>query len=113
MLRIALAVCLAGYVTASGQAQNGPSAIAEKGADKVDRATAYYHYTLAHMYAEMAAASGTRSREYVAKSMENYRAAVKADPNTPVLLQGPDNFPVLWLPAAQPSRILRKADPSK
>jgi hypothetical protein len=47
------------------------------------------------------------------KSIENYKAAVKADPNTPVLLQGPDHFPVLWLPAAQPSRTLRKADPPK
>jgi hypothetical protein len=92
-----------------GQGQKDASAAAVK----VDRATAYYHYTLAHMYAEMAANSGGRSREYMNKSIENYKAAVKADPNTPVLLQGPDHFPVLWLPAAQPSRTLRKADPPK
>jgi hypothetical protein len=109
MLRTALAVFLAGCITASGQVQKDTPAVA----DKVDRATAYYHYTLAHMYAEMAAASGGRSREYVNKSIENYKAAVKADPHTPVLLQGPDNFPVLWLPLAQPSRIPRKANPPK
>ena len=108
MFRIALAVCLAGCISASGQAQKDTSAPAEK----IDRATAYYHYTLAHMYAEMAAASGSHNREYMNKSIENYKMAVKADPHTPVLLQGADNFPVLWLPAAQPSRT-RKADPSK
>src|SRR5579859_6298887 len=109
MLRTALAVFLAGCITASGQVQKSASG----GAEKVDRAAAYYHYTLAHLYAEMAASSGSRSREYINKSIKNYKAAVKADPHTPVLLQGPDNFPVLWLPAAQPSRTLRKADPSK
>jgi hypothetical protein len=109
MLRIALAVLLAGCITASGQVHKDAPAVA----DKVDRATAYYHYTLAHMYAEMAAASGSHSREYTNKSIENYRAAVKADPNTPVLLQGPDLFPVLWLPVAHPSRTLPKADHSK
>ena len=100
---------LAGGIAASGQTQKGASAAP----DKVDRATAYYHYTVAHMYAEMAAASGGRNREYMNKSIENYKAAVKADPNTPVLLQGPDLFPVLWLPAAQPRRTTPKADPSK
>ena len=109
MLRTALAMFMIGGMAAWGQAQNDSSA----GANKVDRATAYYHYTLAHMYAEMAAASGGRSREYMNKSIENYKAAVKADPQTPVLLQGPDLFPVLWLPAAQPRRTTPKAESSK
>ena len=109
MLRTALAMFLVGCIAASGQAQNG----ATGGVDKVDRASAYYHYALAHMYAEMAAASGARNREYTNKSIANYKAAVKADPQTPVLLQGPDLFPVLWLPAAQPRRTTPKADPSK
>jgi hypothetical protein len=109
MLRTALAMFLVGGISASGQTQKDASA----GADKIDRATAYYHYTVAHMYAEMAAASGGRSREYMNKSIENYKAAVKADPNTPVLLQGPDLFPVLWLPLAHPSRALPKTNPSK
>jgi hypothetical protein len=109
MLRTALAMFLAGGIAASGQVQKGTSA----NPDKVDRATAYYHYTVAHMYAEMAAASGGHSREYMNKSIENYKAAVKADPHTPVLLQGPDLFPVLWLPVAHPARTIPKADHSK
>jgi lipopolysaccharide export system protein LptC len=83
------------------------------GADKVDRAAAYYHYTLAHMYAEMATTSGARNREYMNKSIENYKAAVKADPQTPMLLQAPmPLFPFLPLPTARPSRPLPKADPT-
>ena len=109
MLRTALAMFLVGGIAASGETQKGASG----GVDKVDRASAYYHYTVAHMYAEMAAASGGRNREYMNKSIENYKAAVKADPNTPVLLQGPDLFPVLWLPVAHPSRTIPKANPSK
>jgi hypothetical protein len=111
MLRTALAMFLVGGIAASGQAQKGASGAP----DKVDRATAYYHYTLAHMYAEMASASGSHTREYMNKSIENYKAAVKADPQTPpVLLQGPGlGIPVLWLPAAQPRRTSPKADPSK
>jgi hypothetical protein len=109
MLRTALAMFLLGGIAASGQTQKGASG----GPGKVDKASAYYHYTLAHMYAEMAAASGAHNREYMNKSIENYKAAVKADPQTPVLLQGPDLFPVLWLPAAQPRRTTPKPDPSK
>jgi hypothetical protein len=101
---------LIGGMATWGQAQNDTSG----GADKVDRATAYYHYTLAHMYAEMATASGGRNREYVNKSVENYKAAAKADPQTPNLLQGPTPlFPLLPHPTAQPSRTLPKADPSR
>ena len=109
MLRTALAMFLAGGIAASGQTQNG----ATGGADKVDRATAYYHYALAHMYAEMATTSGSRNREYEDKSIENYKAAVKADPQAPALLQGIRPFFPLWIPSAHPTRILPKADPSK
>jgi len=80
MLRTALATFMIGSMAAWGQAQNDTPG----GAGKVDRAAAYYHYTLAHMYAEMAAASRGRNREYVNKAIENYKAAIKADPQTPV-----------------------------
>ena len=109
MLRTALAVFLAGCITASGQVQKSASG----GADKVDRAAAYYHYALAHMYAEMATTSGSRNREYEDKSIENYKAAVKADPQAPALLQGIRPFFPLWIPAARPTRIAPKAEPSK
>jgi tetratricopeptide (TPR) repeat protein len=48
-----------------------------------DHATSYYHYALAHMYAEMAGAQG--SRDYLDRAIENYKAAIKADPSAPLL----------------------------
>ena len=48
-------------------------------ARKPDKAAAYYHFTLGHMYAELAAAYNNRS-DYLNKAIENYRAAIKADP---------------------------------
>jgi len=50
----------------------------------VDRGSAYYHYTLAHMYAELAGAYGNRA-DYVNKAVENYKEAIKEDPSTPML----------------------------
>ena len=47
---------------------------------KPDKAAAYYHYSLAHMYAELAATYNNRG-DYFARAVENYRAALKADPS--------------------------------
>src|SRR6476661_571730 len=51
-----------------------------------DRSTAYYHYTLAHMYAELAGNTTNRT-DYVNRAIENYKAAIKADPNSPLLTE--------------------------
>src|SRR5579864_7995093 len=51
-----------------------------------DRAAAYYHYGLAHMYEEMVAMYG-RS-EYVTKAIEEYRLAIEADPSSEFLNAG-------------------------
>jgi len=83
MLRTALAILIIGGMAGWGQAQNATSG----GTDKIDRATAYYHYTMAIMYAKMAAASGGRNREFVNKAIENYKAAIQADPQTQELLE--------------------------
>lgn len=114
MLRTALALFMIGGMAAWGQAQDDTP----RSADKVDRAAAYYHYTLAHMYAGMAAASGGRNQEYVRKAIENHKAAVKADPQTPMLSEAymrglTPRFltPVLRLPKAQPNRTPPRADP--
>jgi hypothetical protein len=107
MLRTALATFMIAGMAAWGQAQNDTSG----GAVKVDRATAYYHYALARMYAEMAAASRGRKSDYENEALENYKAAVKADPQTPKLLQGPP--PPLPAYRIGPSRTLPKADPSR
>jgi tetratricopeptide (TPR) repeat protein len=50
---------------------------------KVDRAAAYYHYALAHMYEEQVAAYG-RS-ELATKAIDEYRQAIDADPSSEYL----------------------------
>ena len=48
-------------------------------APNVDHATVYYYYTLGHMYADLTSQSG--NREYISKAIDNYKLALKADPN--------------------------------
>src|SRR6266700_655593 len=50
----------------------------------VDKASAYYHYTLGHMYAEQASMFGNRG-DFVNKAIENYKEAIKADPTAAML----------------------------
>jgi len=50
---------------------------------KADKAAAYYHYTLAHMYEEMVTAYG-RS-DLATKATEEYRLAIEADPSSEFL----------------------------
>lgn len=52
-------------------------------AHKVDKAAAYYHYTVAHMYEEEVAVYG-RS-DLVTKAIEEYRLAIEADPTSEYL----------------------------
>ena len=57
--------------------QNQPAA---SPASTDEKATAYYDYSLGHLYSELAAAYGNRG-DYFNKAVESYRAALKADPN--------------------------------
>lgn len=50
---------------------------------KVDKAAAYYHFTMAHMYEEQMAAYG-RS-DLVSKAIDEYRQAIEADPTSQYL----------------------------
>ncbi len=50
---------------------------------KLDKASAYYHYTVAHMYEEQVAVYG-RS-ELANKAIEEYRLAIEADPTSEYL----------------------------
>src|SRR6185312_7527679 len=50
------------------------------------KASAYYHYSLGHLYEELASASGNKS-EYVNKAIENYRLTIKEDPSTSFLVE--------------------------
>jgi hypothetical protein len=91
MLKTALTMLIAGglALAALGQAQDasGRSASGGKVNDegaKVDRTAAYYHYALAHYYAQMALTSQEANRaEYRDKATEHYEAAIKADPAAP------------------------------
>jgi len=67
-------------------AASGLTAWGQAPAPKVDRATAYYHYTLGHMYAELAGTNGNRG-EYVTQAIDNYKQAIKADPSSPMLAE--------------------------
>jgi tetratricopeptide (TPR) repeat protein len=63
-------------LNAKGPIKEGPS----------PRADAYYHFTLGHMYEEMAGAYGNRS-DYVNKAVDNYRLALKEDPTATFLVE--------------------------
>jgi len=78
-------------VAATGIAQQAPSASDSKPASqppprKADRAAAYYHYAMAHMYEEQVAVYG-RS-ELANKAIEEYRQAIDADPTSEYLTAG-------------------------
>ncbi len=93
-LMIAVATAAMGR-TSMGQAtmgQTSPSSSdssqpdtkpAQSSPRKVDKAAAYYHYTLAHMYEEMVTAYG-RS-DLAVKAGEEYRLAIEADPSSEFL----------------------------
>ncbi|HUN89645.1 MAG TPA: tetratricopeptide repeat protein [Terriglobales bacterium] len=51
-----------------------------------DRAQAYYHYTLAHMYEELV--SIYQSAEFANRAIEEYKLAIANDPNSPYLNAG-------------------------
>ncbi len=73
---------------AQARAADSPAAVGSPSATKgktPDRAAAYYHFTLAHMYEEQVA--NGRS-ELANKAIEEYRAAIDADPNSAYLTSG-------------------------
>ncbi len=65
------------------QSSPGQSLPGQSSPRKFDRAAAYYHYTLAHMYEEMVTAYG-RS-DLAVKATEEYRLAIDADPSSEFL----------------------------
>ena len=67
------------FFAAAAFGQNAPPTPATSPAN-LDKAASYYSYSLGHLYAELAAASGNRG-DYFNKAVESYKAALKADPN--------------------------------
>jgi hypothetical protein len=109
MLRTGLAIFLIAGASAWGQGQSdagGATNNADKAsADKtaVDKASAYYHYAVAHLYTQMATASGGHNSEYVNLAINHYQAAIKADPETALLREELSDVQSgrLWLPFFQ------------
>ena len=64
----------------SAPAQTADTSSAKK---EPDRSAAYYHFSLAHMYEEQAAATGRT--EYANKAVEEYKKAIEADPTSEFL----------------------------
>ncbi len=50
------------------------------------KAPAYYHYSMAHIYSELAEAWGNKG-DYAAKAVEHYKLAIKADPDAGFLTE--------------------------
>lgn len=70
----------------SSQATANPPAVSTTSsvtAKQPNRAEAYYHFELGHMYEEMVATTGRT--EFVAKAVEEYKAALEADPGSSYL----------------------------
>ena len=75
---------LTGSLAAQQAASNPPSSTQPAEAPhKVDKAAAYYHFTMAHMYEEEMAVYG-RS-DLVSKAIQEYRLAIDADPTSEFL----------------------------
>ncbi len=74
-LCLSLLVALAAGSSAPGQNSPGRQPVGRK----ADRAAAYYHYSLGHLYAELAEAYANKG-DYAARAIENFRLAMKADP---------------------------------
>jgi tetratricopeptide (TPR) repeat protein len=62
----------------------------QNAAPQVDRASAYYYFTVAHMYADLAGQTG--NREYVSKAIDNYKQAIKADPTAAAISEELSDF---------------------
>jgi len=64
-------------------AAQAPQASTTDAKKEADRSTSYYHYSLAHMYEELAATYGRA--EYATKAVDEYKKAIEADPTSEFL----------------------------
>ena len=91
MCRSIFVLFLAAAAVAQQASPSTPAAATSKAATasaprKVDRAAAYYHYTVAHMYEDQ---FGVYNRSDLAtKAIEEYRLAIDADPTSEYLTAG-------------------------
>ena len=78
---------LAAQAPRSLQQRKAPPASPDPAAGKTGKADAYYNFSMAHLYSELAAQFGNRA-EYLQKAIDFYRAAIKADPSAGFLSEG-------------------------
>jgi tetratricopeptide (TPR) repeat protein len=85
---VVLLLVAAGFAqqTPAPSDSSAPANSAGQASPHKDRAAAYYHYTLAHMYEEQVAMYG--SSELVSKAIDEYRKAIDADPGSEYLTSG-------------------------
>jgi tetratricopeptide (TPR) repeat protein len=73
--------------TPANKSANGGSTLPEPSKQASSpKAAAYYHYSLGHLYEELAGSYGNRT-EYVNKAIDNYRLAMKEDPSASFLVE--------------------------
>lgn len=80
-LPLALLACLIVFRPVHAQ---GPSNAGDQ--KSVNRADAYYHFSMGHIYAELATVYGSHG-EYFKKAVEHYKKAIEADPNESLLAE--------------------------
>jgi hypothetical protein len=85
ILRTAFVVLLLTATVIVSQAQNDVPAPPNR-----DLAAAYYHYMLARMYVDKVAKS--HDPQDASKAVENYRAAIKADPEATTISEELEKF---------------------
>ena len=83
LLLLTASSLLAAQQPAANSAATQPAQSAKSAPHKVDKAAAYYHFTMAHMYEEEMAVYG-RS-DLVSKAIQEYRLAIEADPTSQYL----------------------------
>jgi tetratricopeptide (TPR) repeat protein len=62
----------------------GAQTTATQPAKTPDRATAYYHFSMGHLYAELAGMYGNRG-DYASQAIDHYKKAIAADPSAAFL----------------------------
>src|SRR5450432_542760 len=91
-LFLMISMAAAAAMAQSNSSPANPSSLDSKTSDskpfprKADRAAAYYHYSVAHMYEEQVTVYG-RS-DLANKAIEEYRLAIEADPSSEFLTSG-------------------------
>ncbi len=88
MIRPASVLLFTACLVSAGQSglAQGQAAVPATSAANSNRASAYYHFAMGHLYAELAAAYGNRG-EYFSKAIDNYKLALKLDPQAGFLVE--------------------------